>query len=74
MRIDNLVICGAMTHMCIDATTRAAFDLGFNCTVAEDACATMDLVFKQEDHKGTGGSCILYGCIIASVCQGNINR
>jgi nicotinamidase-related amidase len=43
---DHLVICGAMSHMCIDATTRAAFDLGLNCTVAEDACATRDLVFK----------------------------
>ncbi len=43
---DSLVICGAMSHMCIDATTRAAFDLGFICTVAEDACATRDLHFK----------------------------
>ena len=45
-KTDNLVICGAMSHMCIDATTRAAFDAGFNCTVAEDACATKDLIFK----------------------------
>ena len=44
--IGTLVLCGAMSHMCIDATTRAAFDLGFNCTVAEDACATRNLVFK----------------------------
>jgi nicotinamidase-related amidase len=44
--INHLVICGAMSHMCIDATTRAAFDLGFNCLVAEDACATKDLNFK----------------------------
>lgn len=43
---DSLVICGAMSHMCIDATTRAAFDYGFNCVVVEDACATKDLVFK----------------------------
>lgn len=49
--IDSLVICGAMSHMCIDATTRAAFDLGFNCTVAEDACATRDLVFKGRTVK-----------------------
>jgi nicotinamidase-related amidase len=42
----NLVICGAMSHMCIDATTRAAFDLDFSCIVAEDACATKDLSFK----------------------------
>jgi nicotinamidase-related amidase len=48
---DNLVICGAMSHMCIDATTRAAFDLGFNCIVAEDACATRDLLFKNRTIK-----------------------
>jgi nicotinamidase-related amidase len=52
-RIDRLVICGAMSHMCIDATTRAAFDLGFNCIVAEDACATMDLVFKGKTIKAS---------------------
>jgi nicotinamidase-related amidase len=44
--IENLVICGAMSHMCIDATTRAAFDFGFHCVVAEDACATRDLIFN----------------------------
>jgi len=44
--IERLLICGMMTHMCIDATTRAAFDLGFTCTVAHDACATRDLVFN----------------------------
>ncbi len=46
VKSNNLVICGAMSHMCIDATTRAAFDLGFNCVVAEDACATKNLIFK----------------------------
>jgi nicotinamidase-related amidase len=50
---DHLVICGAMSHMCIDATTRAAFDLGFNCIVAEDACATKDLVFKGRTIKAS---------------------
>jgi nicotinamidase-related amidase len=35
-----------MTHMCIDATTRAAFDYGFECLVAEDACATRALIHK----------------------------
>src|SRR5450759_1169479 len=46
--VDTLVICGALSHMCIHRTTRAAFDLGFNCVVAEDACATMDLVFQNK--------------------------
>jgi nicotinamidase-related amidase len=43
---DRLTICGAMSHMCIDATTRAAADFGFNCTVAHDACATRDVEFQ----------------------------
>jgi len=29
----------------VDATVRAAFDLGFRCTVAQDACATRALEF-----------------------------
>lgn len=41
--IQELVICGMMTHMCIDATTRAAKDLGYNCTIIGDACATKSL-------------------------------
>lgn len=45
--VKELVICGAMSHMCIDATTRAAADLGFACTVIHDACATRDLGFGE---------------------------
>lgn len=46
--VEDVVICGAMSHMCIDATTRAAFDFGFNCIVIEDACTTRDLLYKGE--------------------------
>lgn len=41
----RVVICGAMSHMCIDATTRAASDFGFECAVIHDACATKNLKF-----------------------------
>jgi nicotinamidase-related amidase len=44
-QVEQVVICGAMSHMCIDATTRAAFDLGFKCVVIQDACATRNLEF-----------------------------
>jgi nicotinamidase-related amidase len=37
--VKRLVIAGMMTHMCVDATARAACDLGYACTVAADACA-----------------------------------
>lgn len=47
--LTDLQIVGAMSHMCIDATTRAAFDAGFNCTVVQDACATRDLSFNGRD-------------------------
>ena len=50
-KIDTLTICGAMSHMCIDATTRAAFDFGFSCVVAEDGCATRDLSFQDKTIK-----------------------
>ena len=34
--------------MCVDATARAAADLGFAVTVVHDACATLDLEFGGE--------------------------
>jgi len=44
--ITELVIVGMMTHMCIDTTTRAASDLGFDCLLVSDACATKSLSFE----------------------------
>ncbi|MES2545333.1 MAG: cysteine hydrolase family protein [Bacteroidota bacterium] len=50
-QITNLVICGSMTHMCIDASVRAAADFGFNNIVIGDACATKDLSYNGETVK-----------------------
>lgn len=47
--IKKLIICGAMSHMCIDTTTRAAFDLGYHCVVVADACATKNLSIHGVD-------------------------
>jgi len=41
----RLVILGMQTHMCLEAATRAAADLGFEVTVVHDACATRALEF-----------------------------
>jgi len=46
--IDSLIVCGAMSQMCVEATTRAAVDFGFTVTVIEDACAARALTFKGE--------------------------
>lgn len=51
MDVNHLVICGMMTHMCVDATTRAAKDFGFECTVIGDACATKDLEINGRQVK-----------------------
>ncbi len=44
--VEEVVICGAMSHMCVDAGTRAASDLGYKCVVVHDACATRDQEFS----------------------------
>jgi nicotinamidase-related amidase len=47
--VNRLVICGMMTHMCVDATVRAAFDHGFDCVTIHDACATRGLTFNGDE-------------------------
>jgi nicotinamidase-related amidase len=44
--VDSVLICGAMSHICIDAVTRAANDFGYSCAVAHDACATRAVEFN----------------------------
>ncbi|MBZ5201746.1 cysteine hydrolase [Planomicrobium chinense] len=46
--ITKLVVVGMMTHMCIDATVRAAADLGYETTLIEDACATRELTYRDK--------------------------
>lgn len=51
--VTEVVITGMMTHMCVDATTRAAFDFEYKCTVIGDACASRDLEIKGSSVKST---------------------
>ncbi|MGK9184751.1 cysteine hydrolase [Priestia filamentosa] len=46
--VTKVVVVGMMTHMCIDATVRAAVDLGFETTLIEDACATRELSYQDK--------------------------
>lgn len=43
--IEEVVAVGAMSHMCVDATVRAANDLGYKTVTIHDACATRELDF-----------------------------
>lgn len=44
--VKDLVVAGAMSHMCIEGATRAAVDLGYRVEVIHDACATRDQEFN----------------------------
>ena len=71
-KIERVVITGMMSHMCVDATTRAAADFGFKVIVAEDACATRDLQFDDTTvpadhvHKAFMAALKSYGDVMKS--------
>jgi nicotinamidase-related amidase len=46
--VGNLVVCGMMSHMCIDTSVRAAQDYDLPVIVLDDACATRDLAWAGE--------------------------
>lgn len=70
--VERVVITGMMTHMCVDATARAAADFGFQVWVAEDACATRDLEYNgtvipvDHVHKAFLAALRSYGQVMAS--------
>lgn len=47
--VKKLVICGMMTHMCVEAAVRAAHDYDFETTLIHDACATRAVTFGGRD-------------------------
>ena len=48
-KIKKLVICGMMTHMCVEAAVRAAHDFDYETTLVHDACATRALTFGEKE-------------------------
>jgi nicotinamidase-related amidase len=70
--VERVIITGMMTHMCVDATTRAAADFGFQVIVAEDACATRDLKYgetlipAEHVHKAFLAALKSYGQVMTS--------
>lgn len=47
--VDTVVVCGVMTHLCVETTIRHAFMLDYQPVLIEDACATED----KKHHKAT---------------------
>ena len=69
---ERVIITGMMTHMCVDATARAAADLGFQVLVAADACATRALTYDgatipaEHVHKAFLAALKSYGLVMTS--------
>jgi nicotinamidase-related amidase len=64
--IDELVVTGMMSSMCVDATVRAAVDLGFSVTVVHDACAAPALRFGETDVPGA----MVHAAFMAALADG----
>jgi nicotinamidase-related amidase len=63
---DDLVVAGMMSSMCVDATVRAAADLGFSPTVVHDACAAPDLEFNGVEVPGAA----VHAAFMAALADG----
>jgi nicotinamidase-related amidase len=64
--VDELVVAGMMSSMCVDATVRAAVDLGFTATVIHDACAAPNLEFGGDAIPGK----TVHGAFMAALGNG----
>jgi nicotinamidase-related amidase len=64
--VEEVVVAGMMSSMCVDATVRAAVDLGFTATVVCDACAAPDLEFAGQTIPGA----TVHGAFMAALGDG----
>lgn len=48
-KIDTIVVCGVMTHLCVETTIRHAFILDYQPILVEDACASEN----KKHHEAT---------------------
>jgi nicotinamidase-related amidase len=64
--VDELVVAGMMSSMCVDATVRSAAERGFTVTVVHDACAAPDLEFSGATIPGAS----VHGAFMAALGDG----
>jgi nicotinamidase-related amidase len=64
--IEELVVVGMMSSMCVDATVRAGADLGLAVTVVHDGCAAPDLDFGDTHVPGA----IVHAAFMAALSDG----
>ncbi|AFJ02213.1 Isochorismatase [Methylophaga frappieri] len=75
--IDQIVLAGFMTHMCINSTAHGGFNLGYQVTVVASATATRDLPdasgqivpAEQVQHAALASTRDLYAAVINSIAD-----
>ena len=50
-RIENLIVCGVTTEVCVHTTVREANDRGYKCIVPGDCCASYFPEFHEAGLK-----------------------
>ena len=64
--VDELIVAGMMSSMCVDATVRSAVDRGFDATVVHDGCAAPDLSFGETAVPGAS----VHAAFMAALADG----
>ena len=67
--VEEVIICGAMSHMCVDATTRAAFDYGFEVHRHPRRLRHPGPGLSRPDHPRGPGPRGFYGSLGDTVCN-----
>ncbi len=65
-RIDNLIVCGVTTEVCVNTTVREANDRGFRCIVLADCCASYFPEFHEAGLKMIKAQGGIFGSVASS--------
>jgi nicotinamidase-related amidase len=64
--VDQLVVVGMETYMCVDSTVRTGAELGFSMHVVPAACATSDVEFGDTPVPGR----LVHAAFLAGLADG----
>ena len=64
--IDNLLVCGVTTEVCVNTTVREANDRGYRCVVLADCCASYFPEFHEMGLKMIKAQGGIFGWVSSS--------